>query len=288
MLFGNELAHDARLCRAVLADICCDTFPAERQDLIAAVKKGVVAELADATGRAIDPGTVRDWGRRLAENGALDDRRAGWVLNCWAGVFNVKLPPAPPASGTAGTSSDRPSTPKIPIPSPISRTKPPIHPVPQKTNGRRWRSLLVLAVVFIGFAAVIARVFITTLADDRPLDHNPPMQLALPPSQQLQQPDPAPPNHELGVQQSSPTRFTAPALPVPEHPAPLATATLCGRSVVYDASDMIGGDGFAGVWSGGNWNNRVCGALVVEALHADGSATVLYVYATKSDGLAHV
>jgi hypothetical protein len=60
-----------------------------------------------------------------------------------------------------------------------------------------------------------------------------------------------------------------------------SSAVLCGRNVDY----AVNGTGvaepyrsFLGVWTGGSWNTRVCGGLIVEGVAADGRAQLAYVY----------
>jgi hypothetical protein len=61
-----------------------------------------------------------------------------------------------------------------------------------------------------------------------------------------------------------------------------AQIALCGKAVSYDSNAAQGSTqqqrDFIGVWSGGIWNSNVCGALIVESVGYDGSATVTYVY----------
>src|SRR5581483_1707967 len=57
------------------------------------------------------------------------------------------------------------------------------------------------------------------------------------------------------------------------------SAVLCGRRVEYGFERSAIRSGLLGVWAG-NWNNsaRLCGGLIVESLHGDGTAEVIYVY----------
>src|SRR5689334_16011574 len=61
-----------------------------------------------------------------------------------------------------------------------------------------------------------------------------------------------------------------------------AQVVLCGKSITYDNNGIQAGSqsqrNFIGVWSGGTWNVNICGALIVEGVGTDGTATVKYIY----------
>jgi S1-C subfamily serine protease len=83
--------------------------------------------------------------------------------------------------------------------------------------------------------------------------------------------------------------------PLPPKPSPppqeantpisLRSASLCGRAVDYTVDRSESRSGFLGVWSG-NWNNsgQLCGGLIVEKVHSDGTAELIYVYGPTQPG----
>ena len=63
------------------------------------------------------------------------------------------------------------------------------------------------------------------------------------------------------------------------------SALVCGRPVEYTIDQTGSNTGFLGVWTG-NWNNpgRLCGALIVENIAANGLAKIIYVYGPSRPG----
>jgi S1-C subfamily serine protease len=82
-----------------------------------------------------------------------------------------------------------------------------------------------------------------------------------------------------------PPKFVSPPQEAVSAPTSLRSASLCGRSVDYAIDSTERRSGFLGVWSG-NWNNagRLCGGLIVEKVHSDGTAEVVYVYGPNQPG----
>jgi hypothetical protein len=68
-------------------------------------------------------------------------------------------------------------------------------------------------------------------------------------------------------------------------PTSLRSTSLCGRSVDYTIDPTERRSGFLGAWSG-NWNNagQLCGGLIVEKVHSDGTAEVVYIYGPSQPG----
>jgi hypothetical protein len=93
---------------------------------------------------------------------------------------------------------------------------------------------------------------------------------------------------ECSRERAEPNIALAPTPPGAITPEIKKTAMLCGRDVDY-AIDHINAAGshtrFLGVWTG-IWNNasRLCGALIVERVHRDGGADILYIYGPSRTG----
>jgi hypothetical protein len=79
-----------------------------------------------------------------------------------------------------------------------------------------------------------------------------------------------------------PARAQQPAQPPPPDEAAPEGRVFCEQSVDFKIADREKvGDAyrrFLGVWSDAAWGDRICAALIVESIAADGTATIIYVY----------
>ena len=80
-----------------------------------------------------------------------------------------------------------------------------------------------------------------------------------------------------------PERVPSPPLQPDTQASPIAL--VCGKPVAYTIDQTGSNTRFLGVWTG-NWNNsgRLCGALIVESIAANGSAKLIYVYGPSRPG----
>ena len=287
-LFGSAMTKDARLCRAVLADLCGGDCRLEQAALVAAVSEGMGEIFAGAS--APSARDCEEFRQRIVGNRGVTSDLAWWAITHWANALAITLPippnQEPPRASPPTPTDQRQALVRAPLP---PKNVPSANPTGTGTShSGRW--ILATGVIVAVVVALVEWSLLTTPNPGRvtsgPIVPAPPSEPSAVSPQPVIPLLPAREGTDAAPQTAPMPRVSVPAErtnPPPPPPPETAVrqAVLCGETISYDSADMTNGGGFLGVWADGAWNGRVCGGLIVKAEHADGTADVIYVYAPR-------